>query len=87
VSRLAAGHDIATLPANGRSEMNSKTQFHVMSGRRVVATRSGPSAREVALDYARSLGYKRDEIIYYGLDGVSWRGAVYRAQRVETNVG
>jgi hypothetical protein len=62
--------------------MNSKTQFHVMSGRRVVATRTGPSAREVALDYVRSMGCKRDEIIYYGLDGVSWRGAVYRAQQV-----
>jgi hypothetical protein len=63
--------------------MNSRTQFHVMSGRRVVATRTGPSAREVALDYVRSMGCKRDEIIYYGLDGVSWRGAVYRAQQVE----
>jgi hypothetical protein len=26
------------------------------------------------------MGYKRDEIIYYGVDGVSWRGAVYRAR-------
>jgi hypothetical protein len=78
-------HDIAPLPANGRTEMNSKTQFHVMSGRRVVATKTGPSAREVALDYLRAMGCKRDEIIYYGLDGVSWRGAVYRAQLVETS--
>jgi len=62
--------------------MDSKTQFHVVSGRRVVATRTGPSAREVALDYVRSMGCKRDEIIYYGLDGVSWRGAVYRARQV-----
>jgi len=54
-----------------------------MSGRRVVATRTGPSTREVALDYVRSMGCKRDEIIYYGLDGVSWRGAVYRAKQVE----
>ena len=58
-------------------------QYHVVSGKRVVATRSGPCAREVALDYMRSLGYKRDEIIYYGGDGVSWRGAVYRAQLVD----
>src|SRR6188472_1804095 len=63
--------------------MNSRTQFHVMSGRRVVATRTGPSAREVALEYVRSMGCKRDEIVYYGHDGVSWRGAVYRAQHVE----
>ena len=62
--------------------MSSLRQYHVISGRRVVATRRGPSAREVALDYVRSMGCKRDEIIYYGLDGVSWRGAVYRAQQV-----
>jgi hypothetical protein len=48
-----------------------------------VATRSGPCAREVALDYVRSMGCHRDEIIYYGVDGVSWRGAIYRAQAVE----
>ena len=61
----------------------SSQQFHVLSGRRIVATRSGPCAREVALDYVRSMGCKRDEIIYYGVDGVSWRGAVYRAQLVD----
>ena len=59
------------------------TTYHVLSGRRVVATRRGPSAREVALDYARSLGCKRDEVIYYGVDGVSWRGAIYRATIAE----
>jgi hypothetical protein len=61
--------------------MNS--QYHVLSGRRIVATRSGPCAREVALDYVRSMGLSRDEIIYYGVDGVSWRGAVYRAEVVD----
>ena len=58
-------------------------QYHVLSGRRVVATRSGFSAREVALDYVRSLGYKREEIISFSADAVAWRGAVYRAERVE----
>jgi hypothetical protein len=57
-------------------------QYHVLSGRRIVATRSGPCAREVALDYVRAMGCHRDEIIYYGVDGVSWRGAVYRATPV-----
>ena len=47
--------------------------YNVISGRRVVATRNGFSAREVALEYVRSLGCKRDEIIYYGADGVAWR--------------
>ena len=63
--------------------MSSLRQYHVISGRRVVATRRGPSAREVALDYLRAMGCKRDEIVYYGADGVSWRGAVYRAEPVE----
>lgn len=49
-----------------------------MSGRRVVATRRGLSGREVALEYVQSMGCKRDEIISYGVDGVCWRGAVYR---------
>ena len=65
--------------------MSSQAEYHVISGRRVVATRSGPSAREVALDYLRSMGCKRDEIVYYGTDGVSWRGAVYRARRVHAD--
>ena len=58
-------------------------QYEIVAGRRVIATRSGPCAREVALDYLRSMGYKRDEIIYYGVDGVCWRGAVYRARLSE----
>jgi hypothetical protein len=57
--------------------------YQIVSGRRIVATRSGPSAREVALDYLRAMGCKRDEIVYYGLDGVMWRGAIYWAQGVE----
>ena len=57
--------------------------YDVICGGRVVATRNGFSAREAALDYVRSLGYKRDEIIYYGNDGVAWRGAIYRARLAE----
>lgn len=60
--------------------------YDVISGRRVVATRNGTSAREVALDYVRSLGYKRDEIVYYGSDGVAWRGAIYRARLAEPSL-
>ena len=66
--------------------MNAKMQFHVISGRRVVATRTGPSAREVALDYMRAMGCKRDEISAHGADSFSWRDAVYRAQLVEPPV-
>jgi hypothetical protein len=66
--------------------MGVNAAYDVISGRRVVATRNGASAREVALDYVRSLGYKRDEIIYYGSDGVAWRGAIYRARLAEPSV-
>jgi hypothetical protein len=58
------------------------SDYNILTGRRIVATKSGPSAREVALDYLRAMGCKRDEIIYYGIDGVMWRGAIYRAQGV-----
>lgn len=63
--------------------MTSYARYHIISGRKVVATRSGVSAREAALDYLRARGCKRDEIVYYGKDGVSWRGAVYRAELAE----
>jgi len=63
--------------------MRVTATYDVISGRRVVATRNGFSAREVALEYVRSLGFKRDEIIYYGVDGVAWRGAIYRARLAE----
>lgn len=63
--------------------MRSEKRYHIITGRRVVATKSGVSARETALDYLRAMGIKRDEIIYYGTDGVSWRGAMYRAELAE----
>jgi hypothetical protein len=66
--------------------MGVNAAHDVLSGRRVVATRNGGSAREVALDYVRSLGYNRDEIICYGSDGVAWRGAIYRARLAEPSV-
>jgi len=71
------------MPASGERRTGVNAAYDVISGRRVVATRNGASAREVALDYVRSLGYKRDEIIYYGSDGVAWRGAIYRARLAE----
>jgi hypothetical protein len=57
--------------------------YAVRSGRRIVATRSALSAHEAALDYLRSIGCKRDEIMYHGVDGAAWRGAVYRAEAVD----
>ena len=77
---LPCRHVGACSPCGG---VGLSAQYHVLSGRRIVATKSGFSAREVALDYLRAMGCQRDEIIYYGVDGVSWRGAIYRARLVE----
>ena len=82
-ARLAAEHTAPRCRSRTNVQMSSQRQYHVISGRRVVATQAGPSAREAALDYLRALGCKRDEIVYYGVDGVSWRGAIYRAELVE----
>ena len=65
------------------TEVCVNSDYNVLSGRRIVTTRRGVSAREVALEYVRSMGCHRDEIIYYGVDGVCWRGAIYRAELVE----
>ena len=53
-----------------------------MSGRRIVATKRAISGREAALEYVLCMGCVRDEIISYGVDGVAWRGAVYRGVAV-----
>jgi hypothetical protein len=44
--------------------------------------RQASSAHEALFDYARSLGCRDEEIVRIGLDAVSWRGAVYRAEPV-----
>jgi hypothetical protein len=44
--------------------------------------RQASSAHEALFDYARSLGCRDDEIVRLGVDAVSWRGAVYRAEPV-----
>ena len=56
------------------------SNYVITSGGRAIATRSAASAREAALDYLRSLGCKRDEVVSYGADTVAWRGAIYRAE-------
>ena len=58
------------------------TEYEVLSGKRVVATRRAASAREAVADYAQSLGCRRDEIMWLGVNSVAWRGAVFRAQEV-----
>jgi hypothetical protein len=62
-------------------------QYAIRSGRSVVGTRTAVSAREAALDYLRARGCSREEITYYGSDGVAWRGAVYRAEAVPSPDG
>jgi hypothetical protein len=54
-------------------------EYEVVMGRRVVATRRAPNAREAAIDYVRSIGCPASELTYLGGDAVAWHGAVYRA--------
>jgi hypothetical protein len=62
-------------------------EYAIRSGRSIVATRLAVSASEAALDYLRARGCTRDEISYYGSDAVAWRGAVYRAEAVQSPDG
>lgn len=59
-------------------------EYEIRSGRSVVGTRQAVSAREAALDYLFARGCRRDEISYYGSAAVAWRGAVYRAEAVQS---
>ena len=48
---------------------------------------SSRPAREATLDYLSARGCSRDEIISYGSNAVAWRGAVYRAEAVQSPDG
>jgi hypothetical protein len=50
-------------------------RYEIRSGRRTVSTQESVSPLQAVVDYARSLGYKDDEIRRLGVDAVSWRGA------------
>ncbi len=62
-------------------------EYAIRSGRSIVGTRQAVSAREAALDYLSARGCSRDEIISYGSNAVAWRGAVYRAEAVQSPDG
>jgi hypothetical protein len=53
--------------------------YDIRSGRRSLTHRSASTAQHAILDYLRSMGCRDDEIVRLGTDGVSWRGAVYKA--------
>jgi hypothetical protein len=59
-----------------------RATYQVRSGTRSVAVREAWSAHDAVFDYVRSLGCPQDEIVCLGAGAVSWRGAVYRAERV-----
>jgi hypothetical protein len=59
-------------------------QYEILSGRRTVAVKSGPSAQQALIDYVRSLGCRDAEIVRLGVDAVSWRGARYSAVPAST---
>ncbi len=58
-----------------------RTTYQLRSGRRRIGVREAWSADDAALEYVRSLGCPDEEIVCLGAGAVSWRGAVYRAER------
>ena len=60
--------------------------YELRAGRRAVAHRVAPNAQIALLDYVHSLGCRDDEITRLGVDAVSWRGAVFRAVPVASEV-
>lgn len=53
--------------------------YDIRSGRRSLSHRVASTAQHAVIDYLRSMGCRDDEIVRLGNDGVSWRGAVYKA--------
>jgi hypothetical protein len=58
--------------------------YEVRSGRHIVGVAEANTPYEAVADYLRALGCTRDELMRMGSDAIAWRGAVYRAVRVDT---
>ena len=53
--------------------------YQLRSGARPIGVRTASTAQEALFDYVRALGCRDEEIVRLGADGLSWRGAVYKA--------
>jgi len=54
-------------------------RYEIRSGRRAVSIRDASTPQHAVLDYLRSVGCRDSEVVRLSSDGVSWRGAIYRA--------
>jgi hypothetical protein len=61
------------------------TTYEIRSGERPVTTRDASTPQHAVIDYLRSMGCRDGEIVRLGTDGVSWRGAVYKAVPVSVD--
>jgi hypothetical protein len=53
--------------------------YEIRSGERSVTVRDASTPQHAIIDYLRSMGCRDREMVRLGKDGVSWRGAVYKA--------
>ena len=60
--------------------------YEVHSGNRLIGSRTASTPQAALLDYVRSLGCRDEEVLKLAPDAISWRGAVYRAVRVSSEV-
>ena len=66
-------------PSSPASTRTMSRKFEIRSGRRTVSIQTSSSPLQAAVDYARSFGCARDEIVTIGVDTVAWRGARFSA--------
>ena len=78
---VAAG--MRRFPSSSASCRSASRRFEIRSGRRTVSIQTSSSPLQAAVDYARSFGCARDEIVTLGVDTVAWRGARFSAVPIQ----
>jgi hypothetical protein len=60
--------------------------YQLRLGHRQIGLKEAPTAHVAVLDYVRSLGCRDDEIVRLGEGSLSWRGAVFTAVPVSSEL-
>jgi hypothetical protein len=63
-----------------------RTSYEVRSGKRLVSLQHANTATEAVIEYLRSTGCRDNEMARVAGNAVSWRGAVYRAVPLGSDV-
>jgi hypothetical protein len=61
-------------------------EYEVHSGDRLVASRTASTPQAALFDYVRSLGCRDEEVMKLAPDAISWRGAVFKAVGVSSEL-